>query len=631
MPPPPGHRPDIDGLRALAILPILLLHCGIHKIRGGFVGVDIFFVLSGYLITAILWRDLQDGRFSLLTFYRRRIVRILPALVVMMLVVLALGCLLFLPNQIRDLGWSASATSLFASNIYFYLTSDYFAQASDAKPFIHTWSLAVEEQFYIFYPLLLFACRRLSRPQAARIIAALAGVSLLAGAALAFMAPSAGFFLLPARIWELSLGALVALGAAPAVANARVRTLLCVGALAVVAASCVLIRGDWPFPVPFAIPVAVAAATLLAYGESGPTARLLGFPLLRWIGLISYSVYLWHRPILSFYQNETGTHLTFVESGILILMSLAAGTLSYRLVERPALRRWRAGVGHGPHFAAMIGLGLLALAGAIIALRADQIRPLPPALARTAAYLGYDSTLAGRAQFGTDRCFTLPTGHPFDPACLAIRPDRPNILLAGDSHAAHFAQALRQALPQAHMMQATAAGCRPLVEGTGIARCRAVMERAFHDIDAGRIDGVILSALWLDFEEPLLADTLRALKARNIPVVLIGPSPEYDVDLPTLMVRGASRNDPALPARFRLPDPFARDRRMRRLADRYGATYFSVLDAECPLGRCILATPDGTPMHFDHSHYTPAGARLIIHALRATGALAFPNARHGRH
>jgi peptidoglycan/LPS O-acetylase OafA/YrhL len=592
-------------------------------LRGGFVGVDIFFVISGYLITAILWRDLQDGRFSLLTFYRRRIVRILPALVVMMVVAMGIGCWLFLPNQIRDLGWSASATSLFASNIYFYATSDYFAQASDAKPFIHTWSLAVEEQFYIFYPLLLFACRRLPRAQVARIIAALAGLSMFAGVALAFTLPSAGFFLLPARIWELSLGALVALGAVPVVADARKRALLCVGALSVLAASCVVIRGDWPFPVPFAIPVALAAAILLAYGESGPTARLLGLAPLRGIGLISYSVYLWHRPILSFYQNWTGTHLSLAESGLLISASLVAGALSYTFVEQPALRRWRAGDDRRPHIVALVTLGLLAAGGALVATRADQIRPLPPALARTAAYLGHDATRAGRAQFSTDRCFTLPTGKPFDPACVALRPDRPNILLVGDSHAAHFAQALREAMPHAHLLQATAAGCRPLVAGKGIARCRAVMDKVFRGIDLRRIDGLILSALWLDFEEPMLVATLRDLRARGVPVVVIGPSVEYDADLPTLLVRAARQADPALSDRFRLPEPFTRDRRMRRLAEQNGATYFSAIRQECPGGRCALTTHDDTPMHFDHSHYTPAGARAMIDALRRTGALNF--------
>ena len=624
--PPPSphalrHRPDIDGLRALAILPILLLHCGLHRLRGGFVGVDIFFVLSGYLITAILWRELSDGTFSLRQFYRRRIVRILPALGVMMVIVLVAGCILFLPRQIADLGWSATATSLFGSNIYFYLTSDYFAQASDAKPLIHSWSLAVEEQFYLLYPLLLMACRHRTRGQVVAVIGTMALLSFAIGAGMALYQPSAGFFLLPARIWELSIGALVALGAVPTIASARLRALLCIGALGTIAASCIAISGSWPFPVPFALPPVLAAAVLLAYGETGPTARWLSLAPLRWIGLISYSVYLWHRPPIAFYQSRTGTSLSLVEGGLLIVASLVAGALSYRLVEQPVLRRWRSGKGWTPHIIAAAALTLMAGGGAIIASRAERIRPLSAPLQQTAAYLGFDTSAAGRRQFGTDRCFTLPTGKAFDPACLRPEPGRRNILLVGDSHAAHYAQALRDAMPHAHILQATAAGCRPLVVGKGMARCRAVMERAFAGIDPAQVDRVILSALWLDFEEDRLIDTIVYLRRRKVPVVVIGPSVEYDLDLPTLIVRAAQEGEPALPARFRIAAPFARERRMRPLVERAGATYFSAIAHECPAGRCALTTGTGVPLHFDHSHYSDAGADDMIAALRASGAL----------
>jgi peptidoglycan/LPS O-acetylase OafA/YrhL len=356
------YRPDIDGLRALAILPILLLHCGVTRLRGGFVGVDIFFVISGYLITAIMLRDIADGRFSIARFYRHRIVRILPALLVMMTVTLALGCVLLLPNQLRDLGLSAAATSVFGSNVYFYLTSDYFAAASDAKPLVHTWSLAVEEQFYLLYPLLLWSLRGLSRQRLAQVIASLAIASFAIGGWLATTYPSAAFFLLPARISELSLGALVALGAVP-VANRSIRATLCILAIAVIAASCVAVSSGWPFPVPFALPPAVAAAVLLAYGGEGPTAKLLGAWPLRTVGLISYSAYLWHRPIIAFYQIRHGSTLAPAETFGLLCASLGAAWLSFTLIERPASRRWRSGSGLAPHAVAVVLLAAMAVAG----------------------------------------------------------------------------------------------------------------------------------------------------------------------------------------------------------------------------------------------------------------------------
>jgi len=610
-----GYRNDIDGLRAIAILPILLLHCGVSQLRGGFVGVDIFFVISGYLITAILVRDIAKDRFSLLRFYRHRIVRILPALVVMLGITLIAGSVLLLPNALRDLGRSAAATSLFGSNIYFYATSDYFAAASDSKPLIHTWSLAVEEQFYLLYPLLLLALRRLDKQQLARVIGAIAAGSFAAGAWFAASDPAAGFYLLPARIWELALGALVALGAAPAIAAARVRALLCWGALATIATSIVVIGSAWPFPVPFALPPALATAVLIAYGGAGATARILSLAPLRAIGLISYSAYLWHRPIIAFHQVNHGTQFAWTDTLLLIAASLGAATLSYLLVERPIRRRWRDGTSLRPHLLAASLIGGFVAAGLVIAAYAERIRALPAPLRTIAAYQGWDATAAGRRQFDTDRCFTLPTGRPFDPACLAYAPDRRNILLMGDSHAAHFAQALRDALPHAHILQATAAGCRPLIVGKGLRGCRAVMRQAFEAIDPARLDTVILSALWLDFEEQQLIDTITQLRQRGVRVLVLGPSVEYDNDLPLILVQAAQRGDPALPDRMRRADRFATDRRLAPRVRQAGASYVSLIDLECPDGRCRLTAPDGAPMHFDHSHMTPAAAYLVMDAV----------------
>jgi len=622
-----GYRTDIDGLRALAIIPILLLHCGVTRLRGGFVGVDIFFVISGFLITGILTRDIAEGSFSLVRFYRHRIVRILPALFVMMAIVMVAGAAVLLPNQLRDLGRSTTATSIFSSNFYFYATSDYFAAASDAKPLIHTWSLAVEEQFYLLYPFLLLSLRHLSRRATAYVIGGVAIASFAAGAWLAGHDPSAAFFLLPARIWELSLGALVALGAVPTIARQRLRSALCLAAIGVIASSCIAINSAWPFPVPFALPPAIAATILIAYGDSGPTARLLSARPVRAIGFISYSLYLWHRPIITFYQLAHGSTPRVADVAFLLLASFGAATLSYFLIERPVIKRWRTGAGLYPHAAALCALAGFTALGLLVDARADAIRPLPPKLLKVASYLGHDTTEAGRRQFSTDRCFTLPTGKPFDPACLRLSQDRRNIVLMGDSHGAHLSQALREALPDANIIQATAAGCRPLLTGRGVPACRSVMDRAFHGLDFSKIDAVILSARWLEFEQPDLLGTIAFLRQRRVKVIVVGPSVEYDVDLPMLIVRAASSGDPTLPARFRLADRLALDREMAPLISRTGAIYFSAAAFECPSGKCALTTEDGTPLHFDHSHLTPVGAQALVTALLATHALDRPAAR----
>lgn len=605
------HRADIDGLRALAILPILLLHAGVTGVRGGFVGVDIFFVISGYLITAIMTRDMAAGRFSLVRFYQRRAVRLVPALLVMMTATLAVGAATLLPHPLRDLGRSAVAAALFVSNIHFYLTTDYFNAAADAKPLVHSWSLAVEEQFYLVYPFLLLAVRGWPRRRVRLLLGAIALASLGFGAWASLVAPAAAFYLLPARAWELALGGLVALGALPPVAH-RWRHGLCLAALALILASVVAISPRWPFPVPFALAPAIGAAVLLAYGATGPSARLLALPPLRAIGLISYSLYLWHRPVIAFWQMRFGTEITGRDSAVLILLCLTLALASYRLVERPAARRWREGDARRTLAGAMAGLLAMAAVGGGLAAMADRVRPLPPRLALAAEYLGWDATEAGRRQFGTDRCFTLPTGRPFDPHCLRGRPGRPAIMLMGDSHAAHFAQALHALRPGASILQATAAGCRPLIGGGGLRSCRGVMAQAFGQIDRAPPQWVILSARWLPFEQPLLLDTIRHLRGRGVRVLVVGPSVEYAIEEPVLVVRIGQGESPALADRMRLSDRIALDRAMATPVRASGALYVSAVAAECPHGRCALSLRDGTPLHFDHSHFTPAAARAVL-------------------
>ena len=561
-PAPLRHRADIDGLRAVAIIPILLLHCGLTRLKGGFVGVDIFFVVSGFLITGILQREMSDATFSFRDFYRRRIVRLLPALAVMLAVTLVAGILLLLPRPLADLGRSTAATGLLASNAYFYATSDYFAAASDGKPLIHTWSLAVEEQFYILYPLLLIGLAKVHSHLRLKILTGLAVASFATGAALAWLAPSAGFFLLPARVWELLLGALVASGVLERFpCSARLRNMACAIALIVLVACIFETRSGWPFPVPFALPVAVATAILLGWGQHGLTASLLSLAPLRLVGLASYSIYLWHRPIIAYYQWETGSSLDGWEPAGLVAACLLAGFLSYYLVERPAMRAWRHGKGHGVHLAGVATLTVFALSGLAVSQNSDALRPLSPANRVAASYLGFDTTPAGKAQFGTDRCFTIPTGAPYDRAtCLALSSTRPNVLLLGDSHAAQLSQALRAALPSANLLQATAAGCRPLIGGKGLAGCRAIMGAALHGIDLGKVDTVIIAGRWLDAEAPALVETVSSIAMRGPDVIVVGPMVEYDLDMPVLVVRASEQRDRQLPARYRLREREERKR-----------------------------------------------------------------------
>lgn len=609
------YRLDIDGLRALAILPILLLHCGVTQLRGGFIGVDIFFVISGYLITGIIHRDVSAGNFSLGRFYRRRIVRILPALAFMAAIVLAIGCILLLPTSLRDLGRSLAATSVFGSNIYFYATGDYFAQASDMKPLIHTWSLAVEEQFYVFYPLLLLGLRKLDRSSLAKVLAGLAVLSFLIGGWCAANAATAGYFLLPSRIWELLLGGLVALEWYPRIREGWVRSALCLVALAGIIVCAAVTGSGWPFPVPFALPPVAGAAFLLAYAPGTGAARLLSSPVLRGVGLLSYSLYLWHRPIIAFYLVDRAVTLDWTDTAILLAMIFAVAFLSYWLVERPTLRRWRNGSGPVPHILALTGIAAFASAGLLVAANAHAIRPLPARVAFVASFMGFEASSAGKAQFGTDSCFVIPTGKDYDPRCLRPEPARPNVLLVGDSHAAQLSQALRQAIAPAHLLQATAAGCRPLLVGKGLRRCRAIVENAFHATDFAQVRTVILAGRWFTEDISPLSDTVRFLKAKGVTVIVVGPVVEYDADVPEILARAMIDGQPDRIAALRLPDREELDRQLAPVIRAAGGQYVSYRPLECPEGRCRLFTSTGAPLHMDHSHVTPQIAEEMATAI----------------
>ncbi|WP_420587368.1 acyltransferase family protein [Ruegeria sp.] len=295
------YRPDIDGLRAVAVVPVVLHHAGFAGVPGGFVGVDIFFVISGFLITTILAREIRDGQFSILSFYERRARRILPALFVVLAACLAVGWFLLLPNQYGNLAVSVGATLLFASNIWFWMDAgDYFGHGIEFAPLLHTWSLAVEEQFYLFFPLLLWALSRASMRVWIRVIVLISLVSLALSMYATTAHPVANFYLTPTRIWELGIGALLAVGAFPALRRpAAVEAVALIGAVLIIG-SILLISDHTPFPGITAIPPCLGAAFLIWAGMYGRSmiARFLTLRPVVWIGLISYSLNLWHWPVL---------------------------------------------------------------------------------------------------------------------------------------------------------------------------------------------------------------------------------------------------------------------------------------------------------------------------------------------
>jgi peptidoglycan/LPS O-acetylase OafA/YrhL len=334
-----SYRPEIDGLRGIAVAAVILFHAAVPGFSGGFVGVDVFFVISGYLIGRILLSG-EEGRLAgLATFYKRRALRILPALALVLVATLVAGSVLLTPTSLRSLAASAFAASLFYSNVHFWRDISYFAPQADLVPLLHTWSLSVEEQLYIVFPLLLIAIRR---SFAATVLAALAAVSLVAAIVAVQLAPQAAFFLLPFRDWEFLAGAILA--AAPSLAQRLEGRSWAGGAgLALILASVVGYSADLPFPGALAIPPVLGAVLIIAAGGRSISGRLLAVAPVLFTGRISYSLYLWHLPVLVFLRHLRQEPLTapWLLAGIAASYGLAV--MSWRYVEQPFRgRRFRA-------------------------------------------------------------------------------------------------------------------------------------------------------------------------------------------------------------------------------------------------------------------------------------------------
>lgn len=332
------YRPEVDGLRAVAVLPVILFHAGFEMFSGGFVGVDIFFVVSGYLITGIIYNEIRQGNFSIIKFYERRARRILPALFFVSLTCLAVAWVWMLPKEFSALSESLVAVNLFISNIYFWQDVDYFAGPADMQPFLHTWSLAVEEQFYLFFPLVMLVLGGLRK----YLLLALVALAFLLSLALAEYAsrnhPAANFYLLPTRAWELMAGALIAIGLYERELKLP-RAIHNAGAflgLGMILYSILTFDESTPFPSVWALlPVMGSALVILFARQDNAAGRLLSLGPIVGIGLISYSAYLWHQPVFVFARERSFDNVSQTDFLLLSLLSLVLAYFSWRFVEQP--------------------------------------------------------------------------------------------------------------------------------------------------------------------------------------------------------------------------------------------------------------------------------------------------------
>jgi peptidoglycan/LPS O-acetylase OafA/YrhL len=652
------YRADIDGLRAIAVLLVVAYHTGLQLpggialwvgrhisaalaarlaapvAGGGFVGVDIFFVISGFLISGILLREQAAGSFSIVRFYERRVRRIFPALVAVLLFTFATGYFALIPSEMKDLAQSTLAATFSAANLYFWKTSNYFQPNALTKPLLHTWSLAVEEQFYVVFPVLLLLLHRVARRSLKLAIVLLALLSFAASAVGVYTRPGSTYYLPHTRAWELLAGTILALEIVPPPRTRLGRDLSSLIGLALVLFSGFVFTGTTPFPGAAALLPCAGAALLIAAGVTGPSlvGRLLSTPPFVFVGLISYSLYLWHWPLLLIDQYEYFPAVQLAKPWLLLAM-FAVATLSWRFIEQP----FRSGALRLPQRQLFVSAAVAVVLVSALSAWAVVSDGIPARFSPQMLALAQYPESGWRESQWTGLCFAYAAVPTIAPQCLAPNPGRPHFLLFGDSHAAHLSYGLTTAFPEIDFAQATASNCKPLLSSRASpdAYCRQLIATVFDSFLPGHPpDGVILSALWEPADAQPLAATVASLRAAGARVYVLGPSVGYDQALPVLLVKSIFRGDLRYPGRHLALTPSqyqAFDDLLAAAALGSGAyRYISLRQIMCSpaafdkgaeTSSCLEYASPGVPLQFDATHFTNAGSLLVAQRLRATRQL----------
>jgi peptidoglycan/LPS O-acetylase OafA/YrhL len=645
----PKYRADIDGLRAVAVLSVIFYHLGASVFSGGYVGVDIFFVISGYLITTIIVREIASSDFSIARFYARRARRILPALTAVVIATLAVGSALLAPGGLADLGRSTVATALFSSNILFFHQAGYFDGPAEMKPLLHTWSLAVEEQYYIFFPMLLMLVARRDDRRYFKWLAVLGSLSFIACAVGTHFDSSATFYLIPFRAWELFMGSILALHLLPSPRHQYVREGTATLGLGLIAFAVFGFTSETSFPgVAAAIPTMGAALIIYAgIGGQSIVSRFLSLRPAVFIGLISYSLYLWHWPVIAFSKLYSITGPSKPQIIVMMAGIFFLSVLSWRYVEIPfrkhrLLSRSAAALGAASAIlASMLGSGIL------LAANQGGIKPAGP-------FAGADLATADPEWDRWDACEKrIKQIDDIADLCeIGAATGQVDFVLWGDSHARALASGV-QLSAAAHGQRgrfASRLACPPLtlIERPSRTSCNEFNQAMLRAIaHAPQIKTVILVARWAlsttgsrykeesggpvrlvdlasgtptDGTNVALFDaglerTIQSLHKLGKRVVLVNPVPEVGYDVPSAsfaaQLTGRDLNRIIGPTREEYKrrtsdvtaifDKAAEDN-LVELVD--PSTYL------CRAERCLVVIK-GTPLYRDDDHLSTFGSKYV--------------------
>jgi peptidoglycan/LPS O-acetylase OafA/YrhL len=612
------YRREIDGLRALAVLPVILFHAGFETFAGGFVGVDVFFVISGYLITTIILNELEQDKFSIINFYERRARRILPALFFLMLVCIPFAWFWLLPIDMKDFSKSLIAVSIFASNIFFWGESGYFATGLELKPLLHTWSLAVEEQFYILFPLFLMLFWKLGKLWILFTLGIVFFASLAMAEWAAYAKPSAAFYLLPTRGWELLIGAFAAFYLSQTNGKRFGKIAGEVGGwlgVALILYSVFAFSKTTPFPSFYALVPTLGVLLIILFATQQTTVgKFIGNRAFVGIGLISYSAYLWHQPLFAFVRHRSLSEPSHVVFLALSAFALILAYFSWKLIEGPFRK-----------------------SGAITR---KQIFSLAFFFTLLFVILGYFGHTKNGFESRFNRILSGDIGHiefhkyidekyfDCEPKSIAERAlswdsflrckqsqqGEPEIILLGDSHAEHLFLGLAEYIPNKNIAFYIL-GERPYVE---VKAFKHIFDEilnnnktqhiilTMHFINRNRIDSQG-SGLYDGFSR-----TIESLIKVGKLVTLVGNVPHFNQD-PSLCVYSVSWKSSAS-CSLSLKDVERQqsiyDDILKRLGEEFGLTYLQIYKDLCADDVCSMSKGNMI-LYRDNNHLNIIGSKLV--------------------
>lgn len=640
-PPPAHYRADIDGLRAIAVLAVVFFHFDFSWCKGGFVGVDIFFVISGYLITSIITKSVQKNTFTFSHFYSRRFKRILPALTAVVIASALCGAIILHPGTLMDLARSISANSLFLSNFYFFSESGYFDEPSLLKPLLHTWSLAVEEQFYIIMPVLIVLISKLRKKPLLPILLILCILSFALNIYFVNTAPEFTFFLLPTRAWELLIGSILAVSLNTPIKSERLKFGIALVGLTSITLSIFLINPSTAFPGYAALFPTLGTAMIIQSGKHGGSYihTLLSTKIMVFIGLISYSLYLWHWPILIFSKIYAITEMQSIHKLGALLLIFLISILSYRFIEKPFRHSNKFTDKHTITFS-IATLLMTCLAGHFILQKngfPDRIKGL-----------GTNASITNEAQWvhwGQCENALKPFRTQDDLCILGAQNQKPSFIVWGDSHARAMATAIdisaRHHNLSGYVISRNA--CPPLfnIEKPGRNNChelnQVVKKIILNNTDS--LQAIVMVARWPHYIHEMeleavfqnenvvpandnittfkagLDSTIRFLNGQKKSIIIVNAVPEIWHHVPTLNL-SAYLTGRDINQLIGLPTSSHKER--LKTTNSIFNTYSSLKQITmvqpsvllCDTSRCNVAI-DYNPLYRDSDHLSTYGAEFV--------------------